>query len=1813
MGAAAGVCGSSQAKALEEPYGSLLARLSASEATGILDLAALDALARAVEAESPARKDAVGALQQLWQRARKDAASPVESRPGALDVFDLASAAVVLAPPPAPAVSSASSPMSPSDDDDDDDDEPSATRAAAKAAPSRAAAKRDGGGPSPLAAAAPGFVEALLACARPAPKPKPKAKPKSSDASTPGTSAPAGDPLPLGTLTLLESLALWCEALPLTNKKAKGLAEKARARLAAADIPTGHSEKPSDEVARASSRTAEEWLQILQASHKEARDVAAVLRAALADGRLVDLLTLLAQRAAAARSAAGGASSASGGPPATAAAAAPSPASPSMVAALLWTLGGDALVATTAAVRDVVDRLAPKLAQPLAKQAAADVGKTAEELAKALLEAVQRVAQAEPSAWSALFRKAVTLFATDGVDPKTTLENVSSKSLLRRKRAEAGEDSSGSDDDKPSPGLPALPVGEANAFILVRGLLLASLPAKSRLSADWSDHVLPLVLRALTDDAAADAALKEDVVGQLTRIGQKLRPQAKILVKELGRGKLTASDAETGKLRSAAFLRRQGRRDFRRLGLDSRAKAAEAPAEAEARDMPVLPEKPKEKLLAIFNLCDANGDGRINKRELIKACRSDPAIAEFFGLPAQIRQEDGSRDLLEALFQIVDDSEDRVVSWEEFYRHFKHRVAQDGQVSASTLSKRSGAAAAAAPQHGGEVAALLAEDEDDEEEEVRAPRRSRGGHSNRPVALALEDEEEPSHDDAQAREGARLPAGAFERDVADGAAYDGEEQQQEEARQQEEKASEFLSYLYDEVEASSRSGAVTRTSLFRFLRAAAVFEQCFELPEDFFDDALDEEEEDPAALEADAAHGYIERDDFICHMLELRPCGMLEGVVLLGVPEMLRSPRHDGAPAESADDRGSRCTSSFPRLIESSGSEGNGVGMQQALELTPGTERGGDAGWAAPSPSDVNASCCGASGAVGSGANNVSRITAASPGQSSVSSHRDSMQQEKTFEVLQALSEDAEFTDESTFPTASVIVQDAAAVPARGPAPAPPPNPLTIPVEEPSASSLRDASAQSPGPSAPLVPALQLSGNDAGAMPQLLPPDNTMSATESVEIPTPSQPPAPEVNDSKTLRLDATPEVASLEASSAVAAAADRSAAAESSVAAAAPRAQTPEMSSTHSGADAEPADAPGAPAPVVADATPAPDAKPAVLAPNAQADCSTAGAAADAASAPHSASELRGSAAAALGSGGNEGSINAPARQAEAAGSAGEATTAEGSKLQWLVEEVCRLRDRTSTLELENSQLIEHITLLSGPGVATPVGAGDFDRTLGPGDWPQGPALNGLAGFAGLPPAGVHGCPARNWLPGEPPLGSAGFPPAYSGAPGAWGQYPYGHGMGPGRCDFGGMPRGHSVPGYGHGLGRDFDLDVDGFPYAAGGGVSAGWPAPPMQPPMHPPPNACGPPAASAPAAQPTGQQHPNGLFGAPLVSISFGQQGESAPLQAQQQLLLQQQQQELRLLQEQQRMRRGAGVEDLEHMQSRGYGWPGARCPPGMASAPASARRDAVDRAWCALQQVRLDAWRDGLVPDSLMAEASHLQSGAGAEASAAAATTQPLATSANHAALPAPTSAVSDEFGREIKELTRELRSAGRLLTSELRSTCGAFQDMQRAFRQRPMPRSPPRLPDELDFSGAGTSSAPLALTAPPVWEFAEPLGGEASATQPRGYHGGGGAAVHGRDFVGGCAAAGDWGFSGRCGGGAAVAVRGAMGSPGTHAGSPALARPMGAAVRGGGGARRASQPTQSLQSSRRAAMESQLGALDARLSKLDERFQKLAAMT
>ena len=71
-----------------------------------------------------------------------------------------------------------------------------------------------------------------------------------------------------------------------------------------------------------------------------------------------------------------------------------------------------------------------------------------------------------------------------------------------------------------------------------------------------------------------------------------------------------------------------------------------------------------------FRRIDANGDGVLSRIEVIKACRANEDIRALLGLPKVIRQEDGTRDAFEAVFQAVDGDGSKGIDEEEFVGYF---------------------------------------------------------------------------------------------------------------------------------------------------------------------------------------------------------------------------------------------------------------------------------------------------------------------------------------------------------------------------------------------------------------------------------------------------------------------------------------------------------------------------------------------------------------------------------------------------------------------------------------------------------------------------------------------------------------------------------------------------------------------------------------------------------------------------------------------------------------------------------------------------------------------------------------------------------------------------------------------------------------------------------------------------------------------------------------------------------------------------------------------------------------------------------------
>merc|ERR1719482_537114 len=81
---------------------------------------------------------------------------------------------------------------------------------------------------------------------------------------------------------------------------------------------------------------------------------------------------------------------------------------------------------------------------------------------------------------------------------------------------------------------------------------------------------------------------------------------------------------------------------------------------------------------------DRNNDGKVSRIEFIQAVRQHPEVARVFDLPSNIRQEDGSRDLFERVFQSIDANSDQHLTWEELQQH---HLAQQRAAAAAAAAE----------------------------------------------------------------------------------------------------------------------------------------------------------------------------------------------------------------------------------------------------------------------------------------------------------------------------------------------------------------------------------------------------------------------------------------------------------------------------------------------------------------------------------------------------------------------------------------------------------------------------------------------------------------------------------------------------------------------------------------------------------------------------------------------------------------------------------------------------------------------------------------------------------------------------------------------------------------------------------------------------------------------------------------------------------------------------------------------------------------------------------------------------------------------
>lgn len=97
-----------------------------------------------------------------------------------------------------------------------------------------------------------------------------------------------------------------------------------------------------------------------------------------------------------------------------------------------------------------------------------------------------------------------------------------------------------------------------------------------------------------------------------------------------------------------------------------------APSDVEGRGR-------SKKASAAFKKMDRNGDGRLSRAEVIQALRKDAEVRELLGLEEfeTIRQEDGSRDAFEKVFQALDADSSKLIDEREFCRFFERVCGEE--------------------------------------------------------------------------------------------------------------------------------------------------------------------------------------------------------------------------------------------------------------------------------------------------------------------------------------------------------------------------------------------------------------------------------------------------------------------------------------------------------------------------------------------------------------------------------------------------------------------------------------------------------------------------------------------------------------------------------------------------------------------------------------------------------------------------------------------------------------------------------------------------------------------------------------------------------------------------------------------------------------------------------------------------------------------------------------------------------------------------------------------------------------------------------
>lgn len=104
-----------------------------------------------------------------------------------------------------------------------------------------------------------------------------------------------------------------------------------------------------------------------------------------------------------------------------------------------------------------------------------------------------------------------------------------------------------------------------------------------------------------------------------------------------------------------------------------------------------------EPLRELFASMDKNQDGTVNRREMIIACRKDPQVREYLGLPKSFKQGSEEHTRFEEVFQGLDADDSREVTIEEFVRSMDQRRSEANETYDDTEAQATEASPTVAP------------------------------------------------------------------------------------------------------------------------------------------------------------------------------------------------------------------------------------------------------------------------------------------------------------------------------------------------------------------------------------------------------------------------------------------------------------------------------------------------------------------------------------------------------------------------------------------------------------------------------------------------------------------------------------------------------------------------------------------------------------------------------------------------------------------------------------------------------------------------------------------------------------------------------------------------------------------------------------------------------------------------------------------------------------------------------------------------------------------------------------------------------------